>query len=81
MSRSSIQSHKNLEFERSPFDNNGEPFDENIPSQVDDIHSKTEDNMIQIFFVITMSNIWSLVLIILPVAVTLGNDNLYYKQK
>ena len=82
MSRSSLStSRQNLEFEVSPFDNNGEISEDNIPSHVDDIQNKTEENILTILIVITCSNIWSLILITLPVLFTIGTDNLYYKQK
>lgn len=82
MSRHSVNiNHKNLEFEVSPFDNNGEINEDNIPSHVEDIHNKTEENIINILFIITLSNIWTLILVILPVVIEIGSDNLYYKQE
>jgi hypothetical protein len=84
MSRHSVStsthSHKNIEFEISPFDSGDFP-DDTIPTQAEDVRDKTEENILTIFGVITLSNLWSLVLVTIPVMIPLGSDNLYYKQE
>jgi hypothetical protein len=77
---SNIARRNSLEFEISPFDN-GEIGDDIIPTHADDIQNKTEENILRILWILLFSNIYSILLIILPVQFTLGNDNLYYKYE
>jgi hypothetical protein len=69
-----------VEFEISPFDN-GDICDDIIPTHADDIQNKTEENILRILWILLISNIYSFLLIILPVQFTIGNDNLYYKYE
>jgi hypothetical protein len=73
-------SSRNFEFETSPFEN-GDLIDEIIPTQADDIQNKTEENILSILCVVTLSNIWSIILVTIPVFVTIGNDDLYYQYQ
>jgi hypothetical protein len=65
-----------LDFEQSPFEH-----DEVLPSHADEQRDNTEEHMTTIFLVITASNIWSIVLITIPVLMNVGPNNLYYKHK
>jgi hypothetical protein len=80
MRMNNSSSSRNFEFETSPFDN-GDLIDEIIPTQADHIQNKTEENILSILCVVALSNIWSIVLVTIPVMVTIGKDDLYYKYE
>lgn len=64
-----------------PFTEMSHDYEEGIVSLSDDIQNKTKENMNFILFILLLSNLWSILLIVIPVQYTIGSDNLYYKYE
>ena len=55
--------------------------EDKIPSREEENRATTEEKIISILVLILCSNIWSLVLIVVPVLIEIPPNDLYYKYR